>query len=84
MPQLYGTDRGACKRSPGHIMNLICDDAHSPGCIVLEFMIWAYCLIQGKAYIDARGRSWENLIDRKGWIYREWNQQEPSGGRIVP
>jgi N-acetylglucosaminyl-diphospho-decaprenol L-rhamnosyltransferase len=39
-----------------------------PAVIFSELMIWAFCLLKGKAYIDAKARACEDIFKRKVWL----------------
>jgi len=45
-----------------------------PVLIFSELMIWVFCLLKGKAYIDAKARACADIFKRKVWLQerRRW------------
>ena len=39
-----------------------------PALIISELMIWVFCLVKGKVYLDAKARAWTDIFNRKAWL----------------
>lgn len=45
-----------------------------PAVIFSELMTWAFCLLKGKAYIDAKARACADIFNRKLWLQERRRQ----------
>ena len=45
-----------------------------PAIIISELMIWSFCLLKGKVYLDAKARAWVDIFIRKAWLQKRRRQ----------